>query len=278
MTINHSDSRNFELMTLSKNAEGLTFRQWSQAANDWTTWRRIATENENGALYYPGSFTMESSLPYLELVGTGTDNYSSSGIAFKNFTTASQSYYRIFAQRDGSTGQDVGNLDLILRKTNNGDYITYLHVDDDTNDVILNSAANGSQAFGNVIVKNANLLVGKTSQANSNYRLDIDGTVRANEIVVNTTGADFVFEPDYTLPDLSEVHRHIRENGHLPGVPSAAAMQQEGMAVGELNTILLQKIEELTLYLIELKEENEAQGKLIMQQQNELNKLKSRIP
>lgn len=113
------------------------------------------------------------------------------------------------------------------------------------------------------IHQNGNVLIGKTAQINSSYKLDIAGKVRANEIVVNTTGADYVFESGYQLPELNFVEQFISENNHLPGIPSAAEMQKEGMSVGELNTKLLEKIEELTLYVIELKKENESQNEMI---------------
>ena len=83
------------------------------------------------------------------------------------------------------------------------------------------------------------------------YKLDVAGTIRANEIIVNTTGADFVFADDYQLRPLSEVKAFIEENKHLPEIKSAQEMQEEGVSVNELQTQLLQKIEELTLYLIQ---------------------------
>lgn len=75
--------------------------------------------------------------------------------------------------------------------------------------------------------------------------------MRANGITVNTTGADFVFETDYKLNKLEYVERFIKENHHLPEIPSAKEMTENGMNVGELNKTLLQKVEELTLYIIE---------------------------
>jgi hypothetical protein len=106
---------------------------------------------------------------------------------------------------------------------------------------------------------NGNVMIGKTSQANTAYKLDINGSARVNEIVVNTTGADFVFDDKYPLPQLSEVKSYIDENHHLPGIPSAEQMTKEGFSVGEMNTKLLQKLEELTLYLIEQQHKNEEQ-------------------
>ena len=84
-----------------------------------------------------------------------------------------------------------------------------------------------------------------------NYKLDVNGTIRANEVIVNTTGADFVFDADYKLRSLDEVKSYIEANNHLPEVPSAGEMQQKGMSVSEMQTVLLQKIEELTLYILE---------------------------
>lgn len=81
--------------------------------------------------------------------------------------------------------------------------------------------------------------------------ITIDSLLRAEEIIVETTGADFVFADDYQLRPLSEVKTFIQENKHLPEIQSAQEMQESGVSVSELQTKLLQKIEELTLYLIE---------------------------
>ena len=83
------------------------------------------------------------------------------------------------------------------------------------------------------------------------YKLDVNGSIRAKEILVETTGADFVFADDYRLRPLSEVEAFITENKHLPEIQSAQEMQENGVSVSELQTKLLQKIEELTLYLIQ---------------------------
>lgn len=87
-----------------------------------------------------------------------------------------------------------------------------------------------------------------------NYKLDVRGTIRANEIIVNTTGADFVFAEGYQLRPLSEVKTFIQENKHLPEIKSAQEMQENGVGINELQTQLLQKIEELTLYILQQEE------------------------
>ncbi len=83
------------------------------------------------------------------------------------------------------------------------------------------------------------------------YMLDVNGTIRANEILVNSGSADFVFADDYNLRSLSEVHQFIQEHKHLPEIQSAEQMEKNGVSVNELQIQLLQKIEELTLYLIQ---------------------------
>lgn len=80
----------------------------------------------------------------------------------------------------------------------------------------------------------------------------IDGKLVVKEIEIKlVTGADFVFSPDYNLRPLSEIEAFVKENRHLPEIPSEKKMQEDGVNVNELQIKLLQKIEELTLYVIE---------------------------
>ena len=114
----------------------------------------------------------------------------------------------------------------------------------------------GSNNFGNYflfISDHGNVCINKSTQVNTNYKLDVNGKARADEVVVNTDGSDFVFEPGYSLMNLEKLEKCIQENKHLPGIASAIDMKINGMALGEMNTLLLQKIEELTLYIIDLK-------------------------
>lgn len=87
---------------------------------------------------------------------------------------------------------------------------------------------------------------------NPQEKLSVNGKIRAKEIKVEATGwPDYVFKLDYKLNTLPELEAYIKANGHLPEVPSAAVVEKEGVALGEMNKILLKKIEELTLHLIE---------------------------
>ena len=98
-----------------------------------------------------------------------------------------------------------------------------------------------------------------------NYKLDVIGTIRAREIKVDLNGADFVFEKDYKLMPLNELEKFVKEQKHLPEIATAKEMQENGTELGDLNSKLLQKMEEMTLYMIE-------QNKKIVtiQEQNEL--------
>lgn len=87
------------------------------------------------------------------------------------------------------------------------------------------------------------------------YKLSVSGNIRAHRVKVYTTWADYVFEEDYQLPTLDEVEKHIKQKGHLKDIPSAKEVEENGIELGEMNKLLLQKIEELTLYTIELNKE-----------------------
>ena len=85
------------------------------------------------------------------------------------------------------------------------------------------------------------------------HRLAVEGSIGARAIKVQTSGgwSDFVFDDDYDLKPLKEVENYITQNNHLPDIPSENEVIKDGINLGEMDAKLLQKIEELTLYLIE---------------------------
>lgn len=96
------------------------------------------------------------------------------------------------------------------------------------------------------------------------YPLEVNGTIRSKEVIVEATGwPDYVFDPEYELQSLEEIEAHIKTKGHLPEIPSAKEVEEEGQHLGEMQQLLLKKIEELTLHVIELKKQNDAQQKEI---------------
>ena len=86
-----------------------------------------------------------------------------------------------------------------------------------------------------------------------NHKLAVEGSIGAREIKVEAypNWSDFVFEKKYNLPTLQEVENHINEKGHLKDIPNAKEIENNGFFLGEMNSKLLQKIEELTLYTIQ---------------------------
>jgi hypothetical protein len=188
-------------------------------------------------------------------LGSASGNYQT--ISIQNATTNNNFYKKEFVFResngndwtttswydgidiDGAFPVPMSSMKCWYKRTPYGDT------------ALRHSWGNGSTTYMG-IGNNGNVLIGKTNQINTNYKLDVAGKIRADEVVVNTTGADFVFKADYKLPSLVEVESYIKINNHLPGITSALVMKVNGMNVSEMQTKLLQKIEELTLYVIEL--------------------------
>lgn len=103
--------------------------------------------------------------------------------------------------------------------------------------------------------KDGNVVIGASTRPSN---LTVHGTINAKKIVVKVM-ADYVFEDDYALRSLDEVEEFVTKNNHLPDVPSAREIEANGgIGVGEINTLLLQKVEELTLYMIDMKKQNDA--------------------
>lgn len=119
----------------------------------------------------------------------------------------------------------------------------------------------GNTAYFNGVGTNyfgGNLGIG--TRATGTSKLAVEGTIAARRIKVTQSGTwpDFVFDAGYKLPSLQDVEAYIKANKHLPEVPSAAEVAKDGLDVGEMNKILLQKIEELTLHVIEGEKRNRA--------------------
>jgi len=88
----------------------------------------------------------------------------------------------------------------------------------------------------------------------NDYNLYVAKGIRTEKVNVEyyNQWPDYVFEPEYKLTPLAEVEEFVDENKHLPGVPSASQVQKNGIDLGEMNAVLLKKVEELTLYIIDL--------------------------
>lgn len=146
------------------------------------------------------------------------------------------------------------------RKKNVIESYNDLHISaTNTNNLYFETGRVSTAAMIRMTINSAgNVGIGTTTPGS--YKLAVEGTIGARRMkVTQGSWADFVFHPDYELPSLQEVEHFIKTNRHLPEIPSAEEVESDGLDVGEMNKKLLQKIEELTLYMIEMKKESIAQ-------------------
>ena len=118
-----------------------------------------------------------------------------------------------------------------------------------------NRLNNWSWREGLVLQRDGNVGIGITTPE---HKLSVAGTIKAKELSVTPEDwPDYVFADDYDLPPLEDVEAYIRRHKHLPGIPTARDVEAEGIAVGAMNARLLQKVEELTLYLLDMKHDQD---------------------
>jgi len=173
-----------------------------------------------------------------------------------------------FATRGANTFNGWQNINgSVLLPINNGFYIgstgnTGNRMRLDLNDyavtfdyypaLYIRTGTGGPASTVMTLTNNGNVGIGT---ANPQNKLEVNGTVRAKEIKVESTGwPDYVFDSSYNLPSLKEVETHIQEHKHLPGIPSQAQVEENGVDLGAMNALLLRKVEELTLYILQQEE------------------------
>ncbi|MET3018757.1 tail fiber protein [Flavobacterium hydatis] len=152
---------------------------------------------------------------------------------------------------------------------NGGNRISFRTKNGDTNNGVgtWNSwnelATRGGNYFtGNQII-HGDVGIGTSSP---DAKLTVAGNIHAREVKVTVNAGvvpDYVFANDYKLKSLEEVEEYIKQNSHLPEIPSAQEIEKNGLMLAEMNLSLLKKMEEMTLYMIEMKKENEKQDKKI---------------
>jgi len=123
-------------------------------------------------------------------------------------------------------------------------------------DVYVNSFGLTKSGTANFLNGGTNYFAGNIgigTQDTRGYKLAVSGNMIAESVKVQLRSAwpDYVFTKDYTLPSLKETEKHIKEKGHLPGIPSTAEVKNNGIDLGDMNAKLLEKIEGLTLHLIQ---------------------------
>lgn len=117
------------------------------------------------------------------------------------------------------------------------------------------SAGTGANTIGKVGIGTTNTPTTISGINISAYSLFVKGGILTEEVRVQTGWADYVFDSDYQLSPLKEVEQYIQANGHLPNVPSEEQVLAQGLEIGEITKIQQEKIEELTLYLIDLQKQ-----------------------
>lgn len=177
--------------------------------------------------------------------------------------------FRVTAETGGTTEMSVWNRnqEVLMRVYENGADNVYMDLPKTNSRIVIGGygdylpehkfVVRGSSKIEGNILTDSNIGIGTSSFVDGadNYRLSVNGAIRASRVKVYTTWADFVFEKDYKLSNLDEVEKYIKDNGHLKDIPSAKEVEEKGIELGEMNKLLLQKVEELTLYLITLNKE-----------------------
>jgi hypothetical protein len=195
------------------------------------------TQSNSGSSYIQfGNFGIGTNMPAYKLDVTGASRFTTG--AFVNDGGA----FGVVSP----TGVPWANNTLIYKGYNpaiGGDYAEIL-------------VPGGPLYSANIrLVSNGNVGIGTTTP---DAKLAVNGTIHSKEVKVDMNGwSDYVFEKKYVLPSLRDVETYIDENHHLPGVPSARQVVKEGINLGEMNKMLVKKIEEMTLYMINMQKEIE---------------------
>jgi hypothetical protein len=226
---------------------------WVVSKGDWTGRKLVVKSNGNVGI---GTITPEARLHVADGSGAGV-LFNMRPASFTPNTGAQISW------SESSSTRAEGDL-IIAPRTDAAASIAFY-----TN--------NGSQIDERMVIK-SNGFIGIGSK-NPDAPLAVKGLIHANEVKVDLlVPADYVFEkyytgnstlkPEYAIPTLEDVEKFTKENNHLPNIPSAKEIQEKGLNIGEMSNLLLQKIEELTLYTIE-------QNKLIKEQQKRIETLEN---
>jgi len=182
----------------------------------------------------------------------------------------------IFVKNDGNVGIGTMNpmmpLDISknissggkvgMRIINDGYFPWFIGINHDdyaTDNALVFADYNQMNSDPFLIIKNNGGIGIGTDDIDPNYLVNINGKILAEElkIILNVPSSDYVFNKDYNLIPIQDIEKYISENNHLPEIPSAAEFKANGYEVGKMDDLLLRKVEELTLYIIQQQKEIE---------------------
>jgi hypothetical protein len=223
----------------------ISYRTKNGDNNTWNSWNELATRGSN---YFNGDQTIIGNL------GIGTNNPNS----------------KLEIMGSSQLGYEVGTLKL---KSDTANQFMYFGYDDQYSAGYIQSVKPGTDQQNILIAPvGGNVGIGTKSP---DAKLAVNGTIHSKEVKVDMTGwSDFVFKKEYNLPTLEEVEKHINEKGHLENIPNEEEVLKNGINLGEMNAKLLQKIEELTLYMIEQERKSNHQSLEIKKSRYEIDKLR----
>jgi len=120
-------------------------------------------------------------------------------------------------------------------------------------DLLIGNFSELHNGYSSFLVVNPNGNVGIGTDDTYSYKLAVNGAIITEEVTVKVrqNWPDYVFKPGYSLISLNQLDEYITQHGHLPGIPTQDEIKTNGLKVGEMESLLLQKVEELTLYIIE---------------------------
>ena len=207
---------------------------WNQSAKIYwhSNDRSLVFDTRNNSDLYPNTLVLRHGN-----VGIGT---SSPGAKLDITGTQGSALEGIHIEGDNPVLRFIDNSNVT------GEFVVFV------NDGELRIAVDNAPFPGNYLnlTNNGHLGIGTTSPTE---KLEVNGTIRSKKVKVEATGwPDYVFEDSYRLMAISKLERYIKQNKHLPEVPSAKEIETRGQDLGEIQTILLKKVEELTLYVLEL--------------------------
>jgi hypothetical protein len=224
-----------------------------------------------GNNYFTGNVGIGTDTPLVKLHVTG-----SQGPAFAKFTQSNVPDAEAYLNITNATGATGSFIPYIVGRTKAPGRVLGLYITGEAEDVVppasdINYAAvvlDGRSKNG-VKLNNSNILsvcnfgqsllmvkadgsVGINATDTKGYKLAVGGSIIAERLKIKPQSSwpDYVFADDYKLPSLAEVGAYVKANRHLPDMPAAAEVAKDGLDVGEMNKLLLKKVEELTLYLL----------------------------